>query len=231
MRIPLSSPDITDSEVEAVVAVLRTSRLSLGPVTEQFEAAVVNCATVRHAVAVSSGTAGLHLCVRALGLGEGDEVIVPSFTFVATANAIRYERATPVFADIDPATLNIDPRKIEEAITGRTRAILVVHTFGVPADMHRLWTVLCSDPFKAQLHGVANLGKSTGYRARRLAYPGAPLFQQYRRRCGGRSLPHPGRFAVRRQRRPMVFTTRLNKIKPVFGAPFSRLAPCSIVVG
>ena len=114
---------------------LRSSRLSLGPVTEQFEAAVAEYVSLPYAVAVSSGTAGLHLCIRALGIGEGDEVIVPSFTFIAAANAIRYERATPVFADIDPGTLNIDPQKIEEAITPRTRAILAVHTFGVPAEM------------------------------------------------------------------------------------------------
>ncbi len=135
MKIPLSSPDISEAEIEAVVAVLRTSRLSLGPVTEQFEAAVADYVSLPHAVAVSSGTAGLHLCIRALDIGEGDEVIVPSFTFIAAANAIRYERATPVFVDIDPVTLNIDPRKIEEAITPRTRGILAVHTFGVPADM------------------------------------------------------------------------------------------------
>lgn len=135
MKIPLSAPDVTETEIEAVIAVLRTSRLSLGPVTAQFEAAVAESVSVPYAVAVSSGTAGLHLCIRALGIGEGDEVIVPSFTFIAAANAIRYERATPVFADIHPGTLNIDPHRIEEAITPRTRAILVVHTFGVPADM------------------------------------------------------------------------------------------------
>lgn len=135
MKIPLSSPDITEAEIEAVVGVLRTSRLSLGPVTEQFEAAIAKYISLPHAVAVSSGTAGLHLCIRALGIGEGDEVIVPSFTFIAAANAIRYERATPVFVDIDPVTLNMDPQKIEEAITPRTRGILAVHTFGVPAQM------------------------------------------------------------------------------------------------
>ena len=135
MKIPLSSPDITEAEIEAVVAVLRTSRLSLGPVTEQFESAVAEFVSLPHAVAVSSGTAGLHLCIRALGIGDGDEVIVPSFTFIAAANAIRYERALPVFADIDATTLNIDPHRIEEAITARTRAIVVVHTFGIPADM------------------------------------------------------------------------------------------------
>jgi perosamine synthetase len=135
MRIPLSAPEITESEIEAVVQVLRTPRLSLGPVTEQFEAAVADSVSLPHAVAVSSGTAGLHLCVRALDIGEGDEVIVPSFTFIAAANVIRYERAVPVFVDIDPETLNIDPGRIEEAITPRTRAILVPHTFGRPADM------------------------------------------------------------------------------------------------
>ena len=84
---------------------------------------------------MTSGTAGLHLCVRALDIGEGHEVIVPSFTFIAAANVIRYERAVPVFVDIDPETLNIDPGRIEAAITPRTRAILVSHTFGRPADM------------------------------------------------------------------------------------------------
>jgi len=135
MKIPLSAPDITEAEIEAVVAVLRTSRLSLGPVTEQFEAQVAASVSVPHAIAVSSGTAGLHLCIRALDIGDGDEVIVPSFAFIAAANAIRYERAVPVFVDIDPVTLNIDPQRIEEAITPRTRAIMAVHTFGVPAEM------------------------------------------------------------------------------------------------
>jgi perosamine synthetase len=141
MKIPLSAPDITEAEIQAVVGVLRSPRLSLGPVTEQFEAAVAEFVTSPHAVAVSSGTAGLHLCLHALGIGEGDEVIVPSFTFIAAANAIRYERATPVFADIDPRTLNIDPQRIEEAVTPRTRAILVVHTFGVPADMDAILAI------------------------------------------------------------------------------------------
>jgi perosamine synthetase len=138
MKIPLSAPDITEAEIEAVTAVLRTSWLSLGPKLEEFEQAMTQYVGVPHAVGVSSGTAGLHLCIRALDIGEGDEVIVPSFTFIAAANAIRYERATPVFVDIEPATLNLDPAKIEAAITSRTRAILVVHTFGVPADMQAI---------------------------------------------------------------------------------------------
>jgi perosamine synthetase len=150
MNIPLSQPDITEAEIEAVVSVLRSSRLSIGPKQEEFEHLLAAYVGVPHAVAVSSGTSGLHLCIRALGIGKGDEVIVPSFTFIAAANAIRYEGATPVFVDIEPATLNIDTARIEEAITPRTRAILAVHTFGCPADMdaildlarrHRLFVI------------------------------------------------------------------------------------------
>lgn len=135
MNIPLSAPDITQAEIDAVTAVLRTNRLSLGPKLTEFEFAFAHYIGTPHAVAVSSGTAGLHLCIRALNLGPGDEVIVPSFTFIAAANAIRYERATPVFVDIDPVTLNAAPELIEAAITPRTRAILAVHTFGVPSEM------------------------------------------------------------------------------------------------
>lgn len=138
MNIPLSAPDITQAEIETVTTVLHTSRLSLGPKLEEFEHAMAQYIGVPHAVAVSSGTAGLHLCIRALDIGEGDEVIVPSFTFIAAANVIRYERATPVFVDIGPVTLNLDPAKIEAAITPRTRAILAVHTFGIPANMQAI---------------------------------------------------------------------------------------------
>jgi dTDP-4-amino-4,6-dideoxygalactose transaminase len=135
MRIPLSAPDVTEAEVEAVSAVLRCSHLSLGPKLEEFERAMARYVGTSHAIAVNSGTSGLHLCIRALGISEGDEVIVPSFAFIAVANAPRYERATPVFVDIDPETLNLDPGKIEEAITPRTRAIVVVHTFGFPSAL------------------------------------------------------------------------------------------------
>jgi perosamine synthetase len=134
-RIPLSAPDITPAEIDAVTAVLRTSHLSLGPELGAFEAALAAYHSVPDAVAVSSGTAGLHLALLTLGIGEGDEVIVPSFTFVAVGNAVLQVRATPVFAEIDPVTLNLDPVAVERAITLRTRAIVVVHTFGVPAEM------------------------------------------------------------------------------------------------
>jgi len=135
MRIPLSAPDITEADVEAVVSVLRTPRLSMGPKLDEFEEAIAHFVGVPYGIAVSSGTAGLHLCLRALGIGEGDEVILPSFAFIATGNAVLCERAKPVFVDIDPVTLNLNPEKIEASITSRTRAIIVVHTFGYPADL------------------------------------------------------------------------------------------------
>ena len=112
-RIPLSAPDITDAEIAAVTAVLRTVRLSLGPELEEFEKALASFHSVPYAVAVSSGTAGLHLALLTLGVGEGAEVIVPSFAFVAVANAVVQVRATPVFVDIDPVTLNLDPELVE----------------------------------------------------------------------------------------------------------------------
>jgi perosamine synthetase len=138
MRIPLSAPDTTEADIAAVCAVLRTSRLSLGPRMEEFEQSIARYVGTTRAVAVNSGTSALHLCIRALGISEGDEVIVPSFAFVAVANVLRYERAVPVFVDIDPQTLNLDPARIEEAITPRTRAIIVVHTFGTPAALDEI---------------------------------------------------------------------------------------------
>lgn len=147
-EIPLSAPDITQAEIDAVTAVLRTNRLSLGPELEAFESAMAASHGVSAAVAVSSGTAGLHLALLALGIGEGCEVIVPSFAFVAVANAVFYVGATPVFVDIDPVMLNLDPSLVERAISPRTRAILVVHTFGVPAEMERIRQI-------AESHGLA----------------------------------------------------------------------------
>jgi perosamine synthetase len=147
MRIPLSAPDIVESDIEAVVEVLRTPRISLGPKLEEFEDCFTRYVGVPHAVALSSGTAGLHLGLVALGIGEGDEVILPSFTFIAAANAILHARATPVFVDIDARTLNLDPEKVERAITPRTRTILAVHTFGIPANMAELLAI-------AQKHGL-----------------------------------------------------------------------------
>ena len=134
-EIPLSKPDISDLEVELVSTVMRSGRLSIGPVQEQFEQMVAARVGRRHAVAVNSGTSGLHLALKALGVGPGDEVITTPFSFIASSNCILFVGATPVFVDICPKTLNMDPEKVRAAVTPRTKAILAVETFGNPAYM------------------------------------------------------------------------------------------------
>jgi perosamine synthetase len=134
-EIPLSRPDISEMEIEMVVDILRSGRLALGPMAERFEKLLAARAGCRHGVAVSSGTSGLHLIMRALGIGPGDEVITTPFSFIASSNCILYVGAKPVFVDICPRTLNMDPELIEKAITRRTKAILAVETFGNPAHM------------------------------------------------------------------------------------------------
>ncbi|MCL5671847.1 MAG: DegT/DnrJ/EryC1/StrS family aminotransferase [Acidobacteria bacterium] len=141
MRIPLSAPEITEPDIEAVTRVLRGTALSLGPQLEEFECRVKEYVGASYAMAVNSGTSGLHLAMRALGIGEGDEVIVPSFAFIAAANVICYERAVPVFAEIETETLTLDPQEIEAALNPRTRAILLVHTFGYPADVSAILAI------------------------------------------------------------------------------------------
>jgi perosamine synthetase len=133
--IPLARPVLGEEEERAVIEVLRSGQLSLGPRVEEFERLFAERVGAPFASAVSSGTAGLHLALRAVGVGEGDEVITSPFSFVASANAALYEGARPVFADIDPVTLNLDPAAAAAAVTERTRALLPVHIFGYPADM------------------------------------------------------------------------------------------------
>lgn len=133
--IPLSHPDITDAEIRAVVTTLKSGRLSIGPQVEEFERLVARRAGRTHGIAVSSGTAGLHLGMLALGIKPGDEVITPAFSFVASANCIEYVGAKPVFVDCDPRTLNMRPEDVEAAITDKTRAIVGVEVFGNPAGM------------------------------------------------------------------------------------------------
>jgi len=154
----MSSPDLTDSEREAVLEVLRTPRLSMGPRLEAFETGVARRVGAKHAIGVSSGTAGLHLAALAAGIGDGDLVITTPFSFVASANVLLYERAVPVFVDVDPQTGNIDPALVEDAVhdllksgerrqrrlprrgaaDGALKALLVVDAFGQPADYDRL---------------------------------------------------------------------------------------------
>jgi perosamine synthetase len=136
--IPLARPVVGEAEERAVLDALRSRQLSLGPRVPAFEEAFAARLGVAHASAVSSGTAALHLGLRAVGVGEGDEVVTSPFSFVASANVILYERATPVFADINPVTLNLDPDAAAAAITGRTKALLPVHIFGYPADVPAL---------------------------------------------------------------------------------------------
>jgi len=138
MNIPLSQPDITRKEIDAVVEVLSTPTLSIGPKIEEFEGLVAKLVRRRHAVGVSSGTSGLHCAMLAAGIGPGDEVITTPFSFVASANCILYVGAKPIFADINPRTLNMDVAKAHAAITPKTKAIVAVECFGHPGGMLEL---------------------------------------------------------------------------------------------
>ena len=133
--IPLARPVLGEAEERRVLEVLRSGRLSLGPLLGEFERAFAGKVGAAHASAVSSGTAGLHLALRAVGVKEGDEVVTTPLSFVASANVAVYERARPVFADIDPVTLNLDPEAAAAAVTDRATALLPVHLFGYPADL------------------------------------------------------------------------------------------------
>lgn len=141
MRLTLSAPDITELEVAYVNEVLRTTHLSMGPMIERFEANMAEYVGTKYAIGVNSGTAGLHTCVMASGIKDGDRVLTTPFSFVASANCILYERAIPVFVDIDPNILNMDPQKAEaklkdlEASGVTAKAILPVHIFGQPCAM------------------------------------------------------------------------------------------------
>ncbi|HEV8156208.1 MAG TPA: DegT/DnrJ/EryC1/StrS family aminotransferase, partial [Gaiellales bacterium] len=134
-QIPLARPYLDGREEELVLDVLRSGDLALGPVYRRFEEAFADIAGTAYAVACSSGTAGLHASLARLGVGPGDEVVTSSFSFVASANVILFQRGTPVFADIDEQTFNVDPAAVEAAITPRTKAILPVHIFGYPCDI------------------------------------------------------------------------------------------------
>jgi perosamine synthetase len=142
MRLPVAAPDLNGNEEKYVLDALRSSWISsTGPYLARFEEEFAELCETRHAVAVSNGTVALHLALLALDLGPGDEVIVPSLTYVATVNAVRYVGATPVFVDVDPITWGLEVEAVAEAITDRTRAIVAVHLYGQPADMEGLGAV------------------------------------------------------------------------------------------
>jgi perosamine synthetase len=137
-RVPLARPWIDEREEELVLEVLRSGRLSLGPTIDRFEELIAERVGAPYAAAVSSGTAGLHLLVRVAGIGPGDEVITSPLSFAASANCFLFEGATPVFADVDPATWNIDPAAVEAAITERTKGVVAVDMFGYPCELDPL---------------------------------------------------------------------------------------------
>lgn len=141
MSIPLALPDISELEISLVNEVLRSDRLSMGPMTDRFEQTLAAYVGSKYACALSSGTSALHLALLAHKIGPGDEVIVPSFTFIASANVILMVGAKVVFVEIDPQTWNVDPAAIEAAITPRTKAIMPVHVFGQPCRMDRIMAI------------------------------------------------------------------------------------------
>lgn len=167
-RIPVSRPLLKGNELKYVSECIETNWISsIGGFVTRFENAFASWCGAPHAVATSSGTTALHLLLASLGIGPGDEVIVPDLTFVATANAVRYCGATPVFADCDPRVMVVDPDRLEEKITPRTRAIFAVHLYGHPADMDPLREIAASRGVllledAAEAHGAEYKGKRVG---------------------------------------------------------------------
>jgi perosamine synthetase len=171
-RINLSAPWIDERDEELVLEVLRSGWLSLGPTGPRFEAMLADAVGAPYAAGVSSGTAGLHLCMRLAGVGPGDEVITSPYSFVASANCAIYEGATPVFADIDPHTFNLDPAAVEAAITPRTKAIVAVDIFGYPAELDPLLE-LCDRYGIALIEDACEALGST-YKGRKVGSHGHP---------------------------------------------------------
>jgi perosamine synthetase len=162
--IPLARPDIGDRELELVTQVLRSDVLALGPFAPRFEAAIAAVAGRREGIACSSGTAGLHMGVRALGIGEGDEVITTPFSFVASANCVLYERATLRFVDIEEESLGLDPVLVDAAATPATRAVLPVHVFGRPCRIVEIEALARQHGWRVIEDACEGLGSSVGGR-------------------------------------------------------------------
>jgi dTDP-4-amino-4,6-dideoxygalactose transaminase len=159
--IRLAFPGLGEEELAEVVAVLATGQLAKGPKVDEFEALLADAAGTAHAVAVSSGTAALHVAVLALGIGEGDEMLVPAYTFPATANVVALAGGRPVLVDVDPVTMNIDPEDAARRMTPRTRAVLAVHLFGRPARLEELPDLPVLEDAAGAL-GAAHRGRPCG---------------------------------------------------------------------
>ncbi|MBQ6219288.1 MAG: DegT/DnrJ/EryC1/StrS family aminotransferase [Methanosphaera sp.] len=165
--INIAKPIITDEEIEAVTEVLKSGMLAQGPKVEEFQNKFAQYSDAKYGIATSSGTTALHTALVAAGVEQGDEVITTPFTFAATSNSILYSNATPVYADIDPKTFNLNPEKIEEKITDKTKAIMPVHLYGQPADMDPILEIAEKHDLKviedaAQAHGSTYKGKKIG---------------------------------------------------------------------
>ena len=168
--IPVARPFFGAEEEQAVIDVLRSGWVTQGPRVAEFEAKFSRYVGCEHSVAVSSCTTALHLALLVLGIGPGDEVICPSLSFIATANAIAFTGAAAIFADIDPATFNLDPARVEEAISPRTRAILVVHQIGLPAAMNEILAIASKHELAVIEDAACAIGSE--YEGQRI---GAPL--------------------------------------------------------
>ena len=159
--VRLAFPEVGDEELAEIAAVLETGHLTMGPKVEEFETLLAAAAGTQHAAAVSSGTAALHVAVLALGIGEGDEVLVPAYTFPATANVVALAGARPVLVDVDPVTMNIDPEDAARRVTARTKAVLAVHLFGRPARLEELPDVPVLEDAAGAL-GASHRGRACG---------------------------------------------------------------------
>lgn len=167
MKIPVAKPDIGKEEIDAVIETMQSGWVTQGEKVEEFEKGFAQYCGVKYGVAVSSGTAALHVALASIGINEGDEVITTPLSCVATSNPLIYLNAKPVFVDVDPETLNIDPQRVEKKITPRTKAILPVHLFGHPVDMNPLMEIaekhgLYVVEDAAHAHGAKYKGKPVG---------------------------------------------------------------------
>src|SRR4030043_1031752 len=167
VQIPVARPAIGQDEISAVMAVLESGKLAAGEQVIEFEKKFADYCGTTHAIAINNGTAALHAALLAADIGHGDEVLVPAFSFIATATAVSMTGAKPVFADVNEQTYNIDPQKVKDCITSKTRAVIGVHLFGQPFDIQGIQNICESHNLvliedAPQAHGAMWNGEKTG---------------------------------------------------------------------